>query len=71
MDLLIISDDIELVSLAAPQVLQRKLLHSVPDLLLLPVPELRLVVNYVAVDGGGVHRRVLLELDGDGVRCLK
>ena len=49
--LLVIRDNIELISLSTPQVLQGELLGAETDLLLLPVPELGLVVHSVPVHG--------------------
>ena len=50
--------------------LQRELLHPVTNILLLPVPELGLVVDGVAVHRRRVRLHVIPQLEGDGVRGL-
>ena len=59
-----------MVPLPAEQPIQGELLRPERDLLAVPVPELGLVVEGVAVHGGLVLGVPGLELDGDGVRGL-
>ena len=66
---LIVGDDVELVSLSTPEVVQSVFINIETDLLLLPVTELWFVVDHISMDGGGVLL-IGLQFEGDAVSSL-